>query len=447
MQKNLGSGKISFPKLEKVIRRERLFKQLDSSADNLITWVNGPPGAGKTTLVSSYLVDRKLPYIWLRCDKTDNDIASFVSYLSYAAENMQRGLGKSLPTFTPEYAEDVEPFLRNYFRKLLEKLKRKTVLILDDFHEISAQCALSYTLVAVSEEFNSEHSLIIVSRKQPLKSLARVQLNQQLLNIEWEELQLTEAETGDFIRAQGGTRYKTKIKLLHKLCKGWIAALKLMLLSENVVNSDETSVVDNLDQTLFFNYLAQETFNHLSPSHKSSLMLLSLFPAITREHYNLVQNKECNSEQVEKLFKQHLVQTFSSPSEHYKFHPLFRDFLNHQAIDKIPDASRNHAMISAADILLDKGFNYEAAEIYMQLSHYEKLSELVLKHGDAMFKQGRYKELGSWVNKIPRDIIENSPWLLYWEASSLLSEKQVEARNKYQKAFEQFLKLEDVKGI
>src|SRR4051812_5733828 len=85
-------SKFSAPSLvSRLVRRSRLFEDLDRGAGRRLTLVVGAPGAGKTTLLASWLSARPdLPSAWLSCDAADTDPFRFTSALIHA---MRRDFG------------------------------------------------------------------------------------------------------------------------------------------------------------------------------------------------------------------------------------------------------------------------------------------------------------------------------------------------------------------
>ena len=77
--------KISRPGAKGIICRQRLFRLLDGGRDSPVTWISGPAGSGKTSLVSSYLDFRKPPCIWYQIDEGDANLPTFFYYMGVAA--------------------------------------------------------------------------------------------------------------------------------------------------------------------------------------------------------------------------------------------------------------------------------------------------------------------------------------------------------------------------
>lgn len=108
-------AKIAIPQPHRAYARTRLFELLDTARQQRIVWIAAPPGAGKTTLVSSYLVSRPLKTVWYQLDASDGDIASFFHYLALALKTASPRYRKPLPSLRPEYLPGLPAFTRRFF--------------------------------------------------------------------------------------------------------------------------------------------------------------------------------------------------------------------------------------------------------------------------------------------------------------------------------------------
>src|SRR5512136_3108018 len=106
----LSIAKITPPKSIGIFPRKRLFKLLDEYRNSSVIWLSAPAGSGKTTLVASYLSEKKLESIWYRVDEGDGDIATFFYYMGLAAKKAVPRIRKPLPLLTSEYLLGIKTF-------------------------------------------------------------------------------------------------------------------------------------------------------------------------------------------------------------------------------------------------------------------------------------------------------------------------------------------------
>lgn len=113
-------AKLANRRMGGVIDRERLFAWLDGQGERPLLWIAGPAGAGKTTLVSTWLARTHKPGGWYRVDAGDGDPATVFSYLALAARARSRKRMLQLLALTPEVLLDLPGFARLALRERIE---------------------------------------------------------------------------------------------------------------------------------------------------------------------------------------------------------------------------------------------------------------------------------------------------------------------------------------
>jgi len=81
-------AKIARPASSELLRRDRLFDLMDRARGGQLLWVSAPCGAGKTSLVASWLEARGLRALWISVDPGDADPASLFYYLATAGREL-----------------------------------------------------------------------------------------------------------------------------------------------------------------------------------------------------------------------------------------------------------------------------------------------------------------------------------------------------------------------
>jgi len=267
-------GKVTRPIVADVLFRKRLFDLIDRIKNKPVIWVMGPPGCGKTTLISSYIESREISCIWYKLDEGDNDLENFFYFMDLAARKVVPRSRKSPTLLTPEYLQDIPSVTRRYFRDFCKGLKVPGVLVFDNYHEVPESAALHGVILKGLSDIPKGITIMIISRKEPPAPYSVLCTNHLMELLGWDDLRLTHEESRGIIRLLAPQiKSKETIRRIHDSALGWVAGLVLML--ERVKREGiGPQVTERLIEEGIFDYFGSELFDKMDKEIQDFLLVM-----------------------------------------------------------------------------------------------------------------------------------------------------------------------------
>ncbi len=436
--------------MSNILQRERLFSLLDAEISRPVVWVNGPAGAGKTTLIASYLDARNIPSLWYQVDSRDSDLATFFYYMGKAARNAVPRKKKPLPVLTPEYMLGVPAFTRRFFEDLFSRLRPPCALVLDNYHEARAEGfhdVIANGLAVLPEGLR----VFLISRSDPVSQMSAFIAGSRLLLIGWNDLRFTKTESEEFIHKRIGDVFPLgKEQELYDVTKGWAAGLVLYM---ETVKRDRRGLyhlsrISELSLSAIFDYFSTEIFEQTDPETQIVLLKTSLLPVITESIATTLSGSDHAGIILSGLGRSHyFIELLPGNEITFQFHPLFRRFLQSQAKLRFEPDELAILKKQAGAMIEENGFIESAVDLYIESRDWESITRAVMNYAGPLVAAGRAQTITKWLSALPRDLIKNSQWLLYWSGICHMGYDLAGARIELEQAFNLFTVTNDNVGM
>lgn len=404
-------GKFRPPRLGRVFARERLFVLLDDSGGSGGAWLAGPPGAGKTTLVATWLQARASSCLWLQLDAGDADPATFVH--SVAAAATAGGAWRRRPRLAPPSADDLRDapaFIRRSLRQLAALLAPPWALVFDNVQELGAASAVHAGIAAALPELPAGARLLMLSREPPPDAYARALASQQLALVDERQLRFNDDDTRRLLALHGRDWPAAP---LQQLTDGWAAAM-ILLLATRAEPSPEAAVRDTAARGRLFAFFAGEVLAGMAVDDAAALMRIAFLPSASAPMAVALAGDARAGALLADLARRSLfTECREGTPTVYTFHALFSEFLRARAEQRLPAAELRALRVHAARLLAAHGHADAAIARLVQAQAWDEALALIDGHGAGFAAQGRTAMLRDWLLAIPEPA-RDRPAAWYW---------------------------------
>lgn len=322
------------------------------------------------------------------------------------------------------------------------------IIVFDNYQEVPPESNFHAVIRDGLSILPEKINVIVISREIPPPQLVRLQANSQISFIGWDDIRLTLDETKEIVRMRGyGGFDENTLLQLQKRTGGWAAGLVLIMEMRKVKNVDY-HVSHKLLPEEIFNYFASEIFDKADRGTQGFLMKTAFFSELTQPMAEELTGNPKAHRILSNLYKKnYFVQRHDHHSEVYQYHPLFREFLLARAGKTFTPEQVSQIRHAAAVILKAHGQSEDALGLFHAAGDWPEAVRLILKQAPAMIAQGRWQTLEAWIGILPRTVVEDNPWILYWIGICRMPFNPAESRENFEKAFALFKTQKDPSGI
>lgn len=306
---------------ETLVRRPRLDALLADRARRQVTLISAPPGSGKTTLATAWLVSHRRRDVMLTVDARDNERDELAGVI--VAALVHRG------AIAPEEIDATLPsttLLDAAFARLDER-SEKRVLVLDDLQELTSRNALR-TLAYLVERAPAALDLVLCSRADPPIRLTRLRLEGRLREIRNESLAFDLEETSSLLAAHGLSLTRSQVQALWRRTEGWVAGLRLAAFALEG-ESDPAEFVQGAagTETAIADYLLKELLTRQDEAIQRFMLRTSVVGRLTTDLARVLTDDPAVSKRLVALVRNGVFLAELEDRTWYRYHSLFATLL------------------------------------------------------------------------------------------------------------------------
>jgi LuxR family transcriptional regulator, maltose regulon positive regulatory protein len=403
------------------VERTRLYDLLQTGTKGPLTLVAGPPGAGKTILLASWVAGGRPPgpVAWVTVDPDDQDPARFWGHVLAALGQT----GACPPDGLLAHLEPSPGVDQRFLVSLvngLDELPEPVVLVLDDLHEAGGP-AMTAGLQFVLRHAPPQLRLVLATRVDPALSLHRLRVAGRLTELRAADLAFLRPEAEELLAGLGIGLEDSELERLLERTEGWAAGLRLAALSLGECG-DPGRFVDDFagDDRAVAGYLFEEVLARQPSQVQEFLLRTCVVERVCGELAGALVSSGDGERTLARLERDQVFTAAVGPARTwYRYHPLFAELLRaelrHRWPREVPELHRRASAWFGA-----KGLVAEAVGHALDAGDPDAAAALLAEHWLELVVGGRAAMLLGLLRRLPVDRLRASRQLAAIMAVSLL---------------------------
>lgn len=360
------------------LKREKIIDRLNNICDYKITVVKGEAGSGKSTLLSSFVIDKKLPNVkWINLSEDNNGIYSFWYYFIEAVKdyilNESEKIISSLNGMTNE--ENMLSIITYIINEIA--LEKDIIIVFDDYHYIKEE-VLNYTVEYLVKYSPSNVHYVFLTREEMPFYLGEFRVRDELLEIGENDLKFSKEECTSFIKnTLKFDLSEESVDKIFNVSEGWIGGIQLTALA--MKNKGDIKKIEVLNKYVI-EYLTKEILSELSDEERNFLIKTSILSYFDEGISNYILQIDNSKEIIESIINKNLfVITIDEEENIFRYHHLFRDFLNIN-FKKLDEDEKREIHLRAYSYLKDNGDIGEGIAHLLKIQEYDEVMAEIEKN-------------------------------------------------------------------
>lgn len=405
--------KLQPPRIKKhILHRPRLIHILRDSLDKKLILICADAGYGKTTLLTQFCDEIMIPYLFYDLDANDNDLTTFYGHLMKGIQHHAPNFGKRLTQIISE-TRNTEMVVGTFINEFIENIQKDFFIILDNFHQIQNNRRLMDYIDYLLRHIPEALHLIIATRSTPPLDIPYFSAKQDLLLLEKTHLLFDEAEIRALLKNVYGMHVpEEEVQRIAAYSQGWPTALQLILQKIYAIGVEKTKETINgyLDSgEEVFEYFASEIFEQLPKRIREFLIRTSILNVLEIAVCNYLLSSRTARRTLIYLETEHIF--VMKAGAHYKYHPLFQEFLQRKLRDYYPSKEIKSLHKKMAKYFLQQKNYSMAIHHFLIADSYQRAVTLLRKYANQWSEAGEQATFIDLVERIPNTVLTDYPYL------------------------------------